>query len=459
MGSLSNDMQKTISNVGTTLSKSLEDGMENGGNLVDSMSGSMVGLGTTSTTVQDAVTSNSVTSEYLITQENQIGWIALYVVTIVIAVLGNLLFIVGCACTTRTRTTGYYLLINLSIRDILLASLCIPFTLNSEIIAASWFSAANVLGSHYCFVYRYCYYCFLFMLPLTLLFLSYHLFVENCKWNFAGEEGAVPRPWAHTIYLPMIWFFSLLFAAPTAYWWTEVRPKQDDFYKSNLQLGDDGVLKSGISGSATSCMQTDDPSYNTGSNMFFIISNLVTFCIPVILLFIPWWALLVQVCGCCTRKLRSSRSEFWLSIITLFMILFFEFSRAPFEFFNFYTILADKDNGWNVNGEPITVDFLKNLIPLGESYKAVMKWAVYAPALLHPLLYFTFSPEARHGVYILFTRMCSCCCRGSGADIEVASDDEKGQMLANPDDQHHMHGHDGMDASNVPLQSKHEEEM
>ena len=41
----------------------------------------------------------------------------------------------------------------------------------------------------------------------------------------------------------------------------------------------------------------------------------------------------------------------------------------------------------------------------------------------------------------------------------VISDDEKGQMLGNPDDQHHMHGHDGMDASNVPLQSKHEEEM
>ena len=172
-------------------------------------------------------------------------------VTIVIAVLGNLLFIVGCACTTRTRTTGYYLLINLSIRDILLASLCIPFTLNSEIIAASWFSAENVLGQHYCFAYRYCYYCFLFMLPLTLLFLSYHLFVENCKWNFAGEEGAVPRPWAHTIYLPMIWFFSLVFATPTAFWWTEVRPKADDFYKSNLQLGDDGVLKSGISSTAT----------------------------------------------------------------------------------------------------------------------------------------------------------------------------------------------------------------
>ena len=52
MGSLSNDMQKTISSVGTAVSKSLDEGMENGGNLVDSMSGSMVGLGTTSTTVR-----------------------------------------------------------------------------------------------------------------------------------------------------------------------------------------------------------------------------------------------------------------------------------------------------------------------------------------------------------------------------------------------------------------------
>ena len=77
--------------------------------------------------------------------------------------------------------------------------------------------------------------------------------------------------------------------------------------------------------------------------------------------------------------------------------------------------------------------------------RAVMKWAVYAPALLHPLLYFTFSPEARHGAYILFSRCCSCCCTKSTADVETASDDEKGQML-NEDQE-------------VPLQSKQEEEM
>ena len=75
-----------------------------------------------------------VPNSYEIDETNKWGWITLYVVTIVIAILGNLLFIVSCLCTKRTRTTGYYLLINLSIRDILVAALCVPFTLDTEVI-------------------------------------------------------------------------------------------------------------------------------------------------------------------------------------------------------------------------------------------------------------------------------------------------------------------------------------
>lgn len=128
------------------------------------------------------------------------------------------------------------------------------------------------------------------------------------------------------------------------------------------------------------CMHTSASTWETGSDYFYIASTLVTFCLPVILLFIPWLALLVQICGCCTRKLRSS--EFWLSLMTLFMILFYEASRAPFELFNFHHILTNLKLGQTL---PIA-----EFLPLAESYKAVMKWAVYAPALLHPLLYFTF---------------------------------------------------------------------
>ena len=179
-----------------------------------------------------------------------------------------------------------------------------------------------------------------------------------------------------------------------------------------------------------------------GSDYFYIASTLVTFCLPVILLVLPWLALLVQICACCTRKLRSS--EFWLSLICLFMILFFEASRAPFELFNFHHILTN----WKIIGP------LDTFLPLAESYKAVMKWAVYAPALLHPFLYFTFSPEARHGAYILFSRCCSCCCSKSGPDLEMASDDEKGQML-----QQQQHNEELQDDGNVPLQSKQEDEM
>jgi hypothetical protein len=165
---------------------------------------------------------------YTIDETNQWGWITLYVVTIVIAVLGNLLFVVAGLCTKRTRTTGYYLLLNLSVRDILVAALCVPFTLDSEIIAMTW-----NFGDIFCICYRYFYYCFLFFLPLTLLFLSWHLFVENCKWNFAGEEGVVPRPWPHTIFIPLIWFFSALFAVPTVFY-SSVKDVTEDFYRNEL---------------------------------------------------------------------------------------------------------------------------------------------------------------------------------------------------------------------------------
>merc|ERR1712018_237628 len=100
-----------------------------------------------------------VPSSYQIDDNNKWGWITLHTVTIVIAILGNLLFIVSCLCTKRTRTTGYYLLINLSIRDILLAGLCIPFTMDSEVIRLNWW-----YPNEYCIVYRYFYYCFLFFL-------------------------------------------------------------------------------------------------------------------------------------------------------------------------------------------------------------------------------------------------------------------------------------------------------
>ena len=41
------------------------------------------------------------------------------------------------------------------------------------------------------------------------------------------------RPWPHTIYIPLIWFFSAAFAVPTAFW-SEVRDFTEDFYKNDI---------------------------------------------------------------------------------------------------------------------------------------------------------------------------------------------------------------------------------
>ena len=253
------------------------------------------------------------------------------------------------------------------------------------------------------FSFRYFYYCLLFFLPLTILFLAWHLFVENAKW---AQSEDVPRPWPHTIYIPLIWFFSALFATPTAFF-TAIRPWEDDPYKNII---------AGRPENATVCMHKpvtwgQMPAGETPNIYFYLASFLFTFVLPVVLLIIPWFALFIQSAGCCTRRLRSS--DFWLSLITLFLILIFEASRAPFELFNVHYALT--------NWSPVAWLPLDSFIPLGESYIAVMKWAVYAPAMLHPLLYFTFCADARHGVRILFGRLCACCYSKSGDDCEAAS--------------------------------------
>ena len=253
-------------------------------------------------------------------------------------------------------------------------------------------------------MFRYFYYCFLFMLPLTALFLSYHLFAENCKWNFATDD--VARPWSHTLYIPLIWLLSAAFAVPTVFY-SEVRDWEDDPYRNVIE---------GRPEKAQVCMHSGN-EYEYGSMFFYFSSFILTFLVPVVLLFIPWWALLVQAAGCCTRKLRSH--DLWLSVITIFLILIFEASRTPFELFNVHHALTNWKYGKG--------DFLPlpEFLELGESYVAVMKWAVYAPTLLHPLLYFAFCADARHGLCILFGRLCSCCVSKSGADIEANSGTSK----------------------------------
>ncbi|CAB4059304.1 unnamed protein product [Lepeophtheirus salmonis] len=309
------------------------------------------------------------------------------------------------ACTTRVRSTGYYLLINLSIRDILLAGL----SFDSFTTASSFSSLSRSFFSP----------------SISLLRIA--------SGTFAGEEGYVPRPWTHSIYITLIWFFSVLFAVPTAFF-SEVRDEADDFYGNDI---------SGRPTEAKACLHR----------------------------VVPWFALLVQICSCCTRKLN--KSELWLSVITLLLIILWEISRAPLKLFNIHHILTS----WEIT------KLTPFLPPVNtEIYRALMKWAIYAPAAIHPLIYFAFSPEVRHGAYILFSRCCSCCCSsssksGGSEDGEIASDDEKGRML--PEDSPKA-GNNGpttptvntvptvttttetigtTDSDAVPLQSKQEDEM
>lgn len=133
-----------------TVSPSVSDIFNaNSNEMVNVVNSDPISVDVSYTTTSDSSVVMSDQGGYIINEDNKWGWITLYVVTIVVAVLGNLLFIIGSLCTRRSRNTGHYLLINLSIRDILLAGLCIPAALDSEIIHLTW-----NLGLPFCISYR-----------------------------------------------------------------------------------------------------------------------------------------------------------------------------------------------------------------------------------------------------------------------------------------------------------------
>ena len=105
-------------------------------------------------------------STHVFPEENHWGWITLYVVTILIAILGNLLFIIKSLRRQRAKSTPHSLLINLSVRkgikkghlrfygtisfrDILLSMICLPAALDYEVIHRTW-----NFSFQYCITYR-----------------------------------------------------------------------------------------------------------------------------------------------------------------------------------------------------------------------------------------------------------------------------------------------------------------
>ncbi len=50
-----------------------------------------------------------------------------------------------------------------------------------------------------------------------------------------------PRPWHHTIFIPLIWFFSLLFAVPTVFF-SDVRHFKDDFYVNSISARGENAM-------------------------------------------------------------------------------------------------------------------------------------------------------------------------------------------------------------------------
>ena len=188
-------------------------------------------------------------------------------------------------------------------------------------------------------IFRFFHLCLLSFLPLTILFLSCHLLVHNLK----------------KVHIPLLWLLSVLLAVPTIFS-TDILPSSQDPYRTEFQWRPVN----------SSVCTTTSPNLD-------LVFSLTTFILPTILLLIPSAFLFLQSAGVAARRLESHDRS--LSLITFCLIPVFVVSRAPAELFNLQLLV-----NWRTE-------------VFGDFYVALMKYAVFAPAMIHPLLYFTLSSD------------------------------------------------------------------
>ena len=84
------------------------------------------------------------------------------------------------------------------------------------------------------------------------------------------------------------------------------------------------------------------------------------------------------------RCIESRRYDLWLSIITLFLILVFEASRAPFELFNIHHVLTN----WNIGLFPIQVIIFSYLFnSLNMKFQKIIEIHIFIIILLTPHIF------------------------------------------------------------------------
>jgi len=357
---------------------------------------------------------------YQIDDSNRAGWIALYVITAVVAVLGNLLFLLatsasggsggsGAARANSSHKRAYWLLVSLSFRDLLMVGFCLPLTLLPELVYGTWPWNADL-----CLAYTAVYQCLVILLPLTLIFLSWHLFAENLKWKSkkysSGRQTTEVQEESklQLFYLPLIWLLALLFALPTA-WHAGIVDQHDTDFHGNkifIKANNSKICKYP---SINAPLDLDD---GINDDLIPLGNTIATFWMPMALMVVPWFGLLVQASGFFGSQLKTR--AFRMSLIVVLMVVVYEGSHVWLATYDLHALLTT-----SVGVATHHPFLLRPFLRFGQSWLVVMKWSIFLPSALNPILYLLFSADVQAGLHAFCRKICPCCKRKSRNDSET----------------------------------------
>lgn len=350
-----------------------------------------------------ATESNQDANFYQIDSSNKYGWISLYAVTGGVGVLANLIFLIASAAShcfsqpsdvgTSHRRTANGLMISLALRDLLMSGALLPLALLPELVYGTW---PFEFDGDLCMAYNFAYQCLMVVLPLSLIFLSWHLFIENCKYRMKNGDLVHPNRerielFKEIFFLLVVWACAAVYAMPTTWWSEVVDDHKVDFYGNEIRIKaeDPKICKY--------------PALEEDSNKQLVLmgNTLASFWAPMVLLIVPWMGLLAQVIGggCCMDKYLLPAKDFRLALIAILAVVVYEASYAFLALFDLQLLLTSPPE------HALTV---QPFINFGLSWRAVMKWAIFLPSAVNPILFLIFSADAQNGLRDL----CCSCFRG-----------------------------------------------
>jgi len=297
------------------------------------------------------------------------GYIILYLVVIITSFVGNSIFLMTIKKNQHFRRTHHFFLAAMSIRDLIVTIMVIPFVIDSQAVNLMQWKSGDIMCKLYTFLNYGTMAGHAYMLVFLLLFLYFWYRKQEAYMTQEGQT-VIRKTRMHKWAIPLAWVLGLGLAIPAG----ALSYVYRNYY---TQVSNCGVW--------------DGLGDNNGFKVA-IATVFASFVGPLLILLFPFIAIFMQLCGAREPRLDPPHNRNAMTAIALVFV--FMASRGPYEIYQLMKLFDKSSMGSRFStpmGTPSAGywSFEKDMI---------LNCLVFVAPALHPIIYFAFNSEYRTGL-------------------------------------------------------------